>query len=87
MPKHSGKWYINEADKAENIKVIHGKGDHYKFYGTTKDGEEDFMVCPYNLESSGVESKVRKFLIKMGVIIIFCGMLWVFYQAMIIFQV
>jgi hypothetical protein len=84
MPKHSGKYYIDKAEQADNIRVEKGKGDHYKFYGTTATGEKDFMVCPYNLKSDGVENKVRKFLIKMGVVLGILLMLYLVYTGVIV---
>lgn len=74
MAKKPGKYYIAAAERADNITVKHGKGDHYKFYGSDpQTGRKEMMPCPLNLKGNGTENAIRKWLIRMGVLLAFFG--------------
>lgn len=69
MAKHNGNYYISAAEKA-GLTVKPGKGDHFKVYGTDpRTGNTDMMVCPMNLKGDGTECAIRKWLIRMGVLL------------------
>lgn len=69
MAKKSGRYYVNQAEKA-GLTVKPGKGDHWKIYGTDPGtGRSEMKVCPENLKGDGTEASIRKWLIRMGVIL------------------
>lgn len=69
MAKKSGSYYLSQAEKA-GLTVKPGKGDHFKMYGTDpRTGNSDMMICPLNLKGNGTECAIRKWLIRMGVVL------------------
>jgi hypothetical protein len=63
MKHETPQFYINKCEKA-GLKVVYGKGDHVKVYGPADRG---LMVIPSGHLSTGVECKVVKWLLKVGV--------------------
>ena len=72
MAKKPGKYYISAADKSPLVDVRAGRGDHVKFYskGPLPDDMRNPIVCPYNLKGNGTEGYIRKWLLRVGVILI-----------------
>ena len=81
MAKHSGDYYLKEAQK-NNLTVKPGKGDHYKIYGMNpQTGQTEMMVCPRNLKGDGTEHSIVKFLVKMGVVLVILLVVYVNFSA------
>ena len=72
MAKKPGKYYINAAEKSDNVDVDWGKGDHALFRSRVPlpEGFRNPMPCPYNLKGNGLECAIVKRLKAAGVLLV-----------------
>lgn len=64
MAKKSGSYYIKQAEK-NGLKVCNGS-KHIKVYAP--DGS--MMTIPYNLKGNGTEFSIRKWFMKLGILVV-----------------
>ncbi len=66
---HGGSYYIGLAER-NDLRVVNGKGDHYKIYGEI-DGEKTMMVVPVHRElADGTECTIRKWFMRLGILVV-----------------
>jgi len=66
---HSGNYYVGEAQK-HGLRVVPGRGDHYKIYSPDDCPERSMMTVPMHRElATGTECAIRKWFRKIGILI------------------
>ena len=79
MKHHSGSFYVDLAEK-NNMKIVHGKGDHVKVSGPAGRGYE---TIPLHKElKTGTECHIRSWFRAVGILLsLICGLAYIVFMA------
>lgn len=69
---HTGQFYENVAYK-NNLEVKNGGKHPTKVYGKLPDGTRTMMTIPYGELAKGTECTIRKWFIRLGIIVVLFG--------------
>lgn len=76
MPQDLTDYYIRKARRSGKVEIIMGK-KHIKMRANDPTtGQPSTMMMPRELKAKGTEHAIRKWLIRMGVLLSLLGVLW-----------